>query len=180
MELPDAEQYSATEVLPDGLPVRIRAIRPDDKARLLEHFNRLSAQARRYRFFAGKRSLTERELKRLTELDFINHVGLALTTDADGSEQFVGVARYLRAADPARAEIALAVRDDYQGRGIGPLLIHHLARIARANGIQMFEANVLGDNDRMLKVIRRSGCAVKTVTDAGIVHIDLCCPSLPQ
>lgn len=61
-------------------------------------------------------------------------------------------ARYVRSSDPSRAEIALAVLDDYQGSGIGPLLIHHLAGIARANGVQTFEANVLGDNDRMLKV----------------------------
>jgi GNAT superfamily N-acetyltransferase len=180
MELSNAEQYLATGVLQGGIAVRIRAIRPDDKARLLEHFNRLSPQARRYRFFASKRALSNQELKRLTELDFINHVGLALTIDVDGIEQFIGMARYLRGSDPSRAEIALAVLDEYQGRGIGPLLIHHLARIARANGIQTFEANVLGDNDRMLNVIRKSGCAVKTVSDAGVVHIDLCCPSLPQ
>ncbi len=180
MELSNPEKYLATEALQGGELVRIRAVRPDDKTRLLEHFNRLSEQARRYRFFAGKRSLSNQELKRLTELDFVNHVGLALTIDSSGVEQFIGVARYLRGSDPTRAEIGLAILDEYQGRGIGPLLIHHLARIARAAGIQTFEANVLGDNDRMLKMIRKSGCAVKTVTDAGVVHIDLCCPSLPQ
>jgi len=180
MEMSNAEKYFATEVLRGGTTVRIRSIRPDDKAKLLDHFNRLSEQSRRYRFFGGRKSLSDRELKRLTELDFVNHVGLALTMSIGGIEQFIGVARYLRGSDLSRAEIALAILDDYQGRGIGPLLIHHLARIASAHGIQTFEANVLGGNDRMLRVIRKSGCTVKTVTDAGVVHIDLCCPSLPQ
>jgi len=179
MDLAYDKGYVATEVLRDGSAVRIRGIRPDDKARLLEHFNRLSPQARRYRFFAGKRSLSDQELRRLTELDFVKEVGLAITLDSN-TEQFIGVARYVRSSDPSRAEIALAILDEYQCRGIGPLLIHHLARVARASGIQTFEADVLGDNERMLKVIRNSGCAVKTVTDAGVVHIDLCCPSLPE
>ena len=180
MDLSNTEGYVAAEVLQDGSVVHVRAIRPDDKARLLAHFDRLSPQARRYRFFAGKRSLSDQELQRLTELDLVKEVGLVLTLDSDTTGHFIGVARYVRSSDPSRAEIALAILDEFQGRGIGPLLIHHLARIARTNGIQTFEANVLGDNDRMLKVIRKSGCAVKTVTDTGVVHIDLCCPSLPQ
>jgi GNAT superfamily N-acetyltransferase len=155
-------------------------VRAGDKARLLDHFNRLSPQARRFRFFAGKRTLSERELQRLTELDFVKEAAIALTLADNRSGRFIGVARYVRGADPARAEMALAILDEYQGRGIGPLLIHHLARIARANGIQLFEADVLGDNERMLRVIRKSGCALRTVTNEGVLHIDLCCPSLAE
>jgi RimJ/RimL family protein N-acetyltransferase len=178
MEPPNLKNYSATELLQDGSPVHIRAIQPADKQKLLDHFNRLSPQARRFRFFGGKRSLSEQELHHFTELDFVNDVGLVLTLDAESTGRVIAVARYVRAAEPTRAGIALAIVDEYQGRGIGPLLIHHLARIARANGIQTFEADVMGDNERMLKVIRKSGCAVKTITDAGVVHIDLCCPTV--
>src|SRR5579885_129361 len=89
---PNQSGYEAEEKLHDGTAVHIRAVRAGDKARLLDHFNRLSPQARRFRFFAGKRTLSERELQRLTELDFVKEAAIALTLADDGSGRFIGVA----------------------------------------------------------------------------------------
>lgn len=171
-----ARSYAVDEVLRDGSAIRIRAIRPDDKARLLEHFAGLSAKARYFRFFGYKRDLTDNDLARFTELDFAQHVGIAATLYENGRECFIGVARYIRKEPPSRAEIALAVLDQYQGAGIGPLLIRHLARIAHDNGITQFVADVRGDNSRMLGVLAKSDCIINHATDAGIVHFTLKCP----
>src|SRR6266446_10132891 len=119
----DPAAYSVHEVLRDGGSIYIRAIRPDDRERLLTHFRSLSAQSKYYRFFGVKRDLSEAELIRFTELDLVNHVGLVATLRENGDERFIGVGRYVRTEDPTRAEVAFAVIDEHQGRGIGTLLL---------------------------------------------------------
>jgi GNAT superfamily N-acetyltransferase len=172
-EMIDAANYSALEVLRDGTAMLIRAIRPDDKQRLLQHFNGLSAQSIYYRFFGIKRSLSEDDLARLTELDFVNHVGLAATVQAGDDERFIGVGRYIRTQDPHRAEVAFAVLDEYQGHGIGTLLLKHLARIAQRNGISEFGADVLASNHQMLEVFANSGFSFHHSYESGVVRVTL-------
>jgi GNAT superfamily N-acetyltransferase len=174
----EASSYAVEETLRDGSAIQIRAIRPDDKPRLLEYFAGLSAQTRYFRFFGHKRELTNQDLTRFTELDFHRHVGIAATLHRSGRERFVGVGRYIRKEAPSRAEIALAVLDQYQGAGVGPLLIRHLARIAHDNGITEFEARVRGDNSRMLAVLAGGGCIINHANGAGIVSFTLKCPEL--
>jgi GNAT superfamily N-acetyltransferase len=169
----DALNYSALETLRDGTAILIRAIRPEDKPRLLQHFQGLSTQSVYYRFFGIKRSLTECDLSRLTELDFTNHVGLAATVGAEERERFIGVGRCIRSESPSRAEVAFAVLDGYQGHGIGTLLLKHLARIAQRNGISEFAADVLASNHQMLEVFANSGFSFHQSYESGIVRVIL-------
>ena len=167
----DPAHYSAEEILRDGGSIYVRAIRADDRERLLRHFKELSEDSRYHRFFGVKRSLSEADLTRLTQLDLVNHVGLVATLWHKGEERFIGDARYVRGTDPARAEVAFAVVDEHQGRGIATVLLQHLSRIARAAGIGEFEAEVLGDNNRMLEVFAKSGFRVKRASAAGVIHL---------
>ena len=165
--------YSVTEALRDGTRIRIRAIRPQDKPLLVKHFSSLSERSIYYRFFGHKRSLAQADLRGLTELDFVNHVGLAATTEMEGTERFIGVGRYLLSDDGVAAEVAFAVLDEFQGRGIGTLLLHHLAQIARRQGINQFAAFVMGDNHQMLEVFANSGFRTHDLYDAGTVRVTL-------
>jgi GNAT superfamily N-acetyltransferase len=167
----DFRSYSAPAALRDGSSILIRAIRPDDKQRLLAHFRALSADSRRYRFMGMRRDLTTEELARLCEVDFLNHVALVATLGSGDDERFIGVGRSIRSSDPRRAEVAFAVLDEYQGRGIGTLLLEHLSRIARMSGIEEFEADVLGDNKAMLDVFEQSGFRVRRSFSSGVVHV---------
>jgi acetyl coenzyme A synthetase (ADP forming)-like protein len=169
----DPRHYAVNEILRDGTSIHIRAIRPDDKVRLFEHFTGLSPQSRYQRFFGTKRALTREELKALTELDFQTHVALVATLFDGVEEKIIGVGRYIVDKEPTRAEVAFAVLDEYQGRGIGTLLLDHLSRIARASGITEFEANVLAGNRGMLDVLGQSGFAVKRSVESGVVHVSL-------
>jgi GNAT superfamily N-acetyltransferase len=173
MTKPERENYAAGEVLRDGSPIRIRAIHPDDKQRLRGHFEHLSSRSVYYRFFGFKRSLGDEDLRRLTELDFVNHVGLAATMGAAGDERFIGVGRYVRSDDPGRAEIAFAVLDEHQGHGIGTLLLKHLANIARASGVSEFVAIVMGENAQMLEVFANSGFSGHDSYESGTVRVSL-------
>lgn len=169
----DASRYDTEVVLKDGGSIRIRAIRPDDKQRLLEHFQRLSERSVYFRFFSAKKRLTDEELRRFTEPDFRAHVALVATLLEDGEEHIIGVGRYMvrPGGDPHRAEVAFAVADQHQGRGIGTALFEHLVVIARQNGISEFEADVLGENNQMLEVFARSGFRVRRSVEGGIVHV---------
>ncbi len=167
----DPRKYVVDAELRDGSSIRIRAIGAKDQERLHEHFRGLSQQSIYFRFMGFKRDLSALDLKQLTELDFNDHVGLAATLTENGRERFIGVGRYLRGKDLHRAEVAFAVLDDYQGHGIGTILLEHLALIARENGVTEFEATVLGDNRQMLEVLAHSGFKIRHRLDSGVVHL---------
>lgn len=169
--LSDAKKYCVDATMLDGAAIRIRAIRPDDGERLHEHFHGLSQKSVYFRFMGIRRDLSPNDLQRLTELDFKNHVGLAATLTEDGRERFIGVGRYICGADPHRAEVAFAVLDGFQGRGIGTILLKHLALIADANGVAEFEADVLGENRQMLEVFVHSGFKAHPSLDSGVIHL---------
>jgi GNAT superfamily N-acetyltransferase len=167
----DAREYCVDVRMLDGAEIRIRAIRSDDQERLREHFRGLSEQSIYFRFMGIRRDLSPQDLKRLTELDFTNHVGLAATLTENGRERFIGVGRYICGNDPHRAEVAFAIRDEFQGHGIGTLLLEHLRRFAEANGVTEFEADVLGENRQMLEVFAHMGFESQRSLDSGIVHL---------
>jgi GNAT superfamily N-acetyltransferase len=169
----DMASYAASEVLRDGGQIQIRAIRADDKQRLLQHFQNLSPQSVYYRFFGLKRSLNDDDLLRFTELDFINDVGLAATLGCGASERFIGVGRYIGNEGSSRAEVAFAVLDEHQGHGIGTLLLKHLVRIAQMKGVKEFAADVLRSNKQMLEVFAHSGFRVHDSYESGVVHVSL-------
>jgi acetyl coenzyme A synthetase (ADP forming)-like protein len=168
----DPRHYAAEGILRDGGSIHIRAMRADDKQRLLDHFSRLSAQSVYFRFFRAKKRLTDAELVQFTELDFARNAALVATLGQGENEKIIGVGRYAVVdAEGARAEVAFAVADDFQGRGVGTLLLEHLAPIARSHGISEFEADVLGENNRMLEMFAQSGFGVKRSMEDGIFHV---------
>jgi len=168
----DPRDYAVEEILRDGGSIHVRAIRPDDRQRLLDHFQRLTARSVYYRFFGAKRRLTDSELDQFTRLDFVQKVALVATLLEDGEERIIGVGRYaVLPGKPTAAEVAFAVADEHQGRGVGTLLLDHLVRIARAGGVREFQADVLGENNRMLQVFATSGFVVTSSTEAGVVHL---------
>jgi GNAT superfamily N-acetyltransferase len=169
--------YAADGLLRDGRSIRVRALRPDDKGRLLALFRRQSPESIHYRFFGAKSTLNAAELRYFTELDFQNHVGLAAVRGSAAEEEFLGVARYIRCDDGVtggpRAEFAVAVADAEQGRGVGTLLLEHLARIAQRSGIAAFEADVLGDNRKMFDLLHAAGFLVSAAGTGSVVHVSL-------
>jgi RimJ/RimL family protein N-acetyltransferase len=168
----EAARYSATEALRDGRRVEIRVLRPDDRADLLAAAGRASEQSLYRRFFAARRSFTGREIAFFLNPDFIDHVALVAVVEEGGRRVIVGGARYV-VVQPGKAEVAFAVIDPYQGQGIGAALMHHLAAIARAAGLEELIAEVLPDNIAMLKVFEKSGLRVSTRREPQVVHVAL-------
>jgi RimJ/RimL family protein N-acetyltransferase len=134
--------------LRDGSQVVIRPVVRSDAALLADGFGRLSDQSRRMRFLRPKDQLTPSELRYFTDVDHRDHEALGALDHGDG--RGVGIARYIRQADdPAAAEIAVTVIDDWQGRGLGSELLARLADRACQEGIRKFVALVATDNTAM-------------------------------
>ena len=170
----DARDYSAGEVLKDGTAVTIRAIRRDDKARLLEAFKTLDRESIYRRFFSPKKELSDSELDQLTDVDFSQVVALVVETQGADGEVLIGGGRYA-VEDPSSdaAEVAFMTDGAHRGLGIASLILKHLVLIARENGICRLDAEVLAENTPMLAVFRRSNLPMNVVRDGSIVHVML-------
>jgi RimJ/RimL family protein N-acetyltransferase len=176
MDSTEIAAFSCTEPLPDGRTVTIRAVRPEDKAGLLDALQRISAQSLYTRFFASRRAFSDREMTQAAEVDFVKVVALVAVLDHEGVERIVGGARYFRLDTPdngGNAEVAFLVDDAYQGLGIAGRLFRHLVNIARACGIVRFEADVLPGNTAMLRVFERGGLSVARAAGSDSVHLEM-------
>ena len=151
--------------------VAIRAIRPDDRERLVQAFRALDQQAIYQRFLFPKRELSDTELRQITECDGVRVAALVATAGSGDQQVIVGLGQYARSG--ATADIAFTVRENFRGWGIAQRLLRRLVRLARAQGISHFTADVLADNRPMLRVFRRSGLPVQESQSHGVVHLTL-------
>lgn len=178
----DPRDYSADELTRDGAPLHIRAIRPDDKRALEGFHGRLSSDTVYYRFAGAKKRLTKKELVYLTELDFHLQAAIVASLPEGDRHQIVAVARYASHANEPdhRAEIALTVEDEQQGRGIGTILLKHLMRIARAEGILEVDAFLLSDNEQMIRLLKKTGLVMRRSASAGLCHLVVSTKATPS
>ena len=153
-------------VLRDGSTVRIRMMRPSDEAGLCGLLSSLSEESRWLRFYCNQnRTAIAAEAHREANLD--QAFGLIAVS---GEERVVGHAFYVAMSDH-RAEVAFTIANEFQGRGLGSILLGQLAQVASANGIEIFEAEVVAANHRMLRVFRASGFPIEVSANAGQLRV---------
>jgi GNAT superfamily N-acetyltransferase len=168
----DGANYSAMETLRDLRRLEIRALKPDDQINLLSAVDRIGPVSLYRRFFTVKRNFTDRERAFFLNVDFDKHVALLALVEEGGQKNIVGGGRYV-VVQPGKAEVAFVVIDQYQGQGIGSILLRHLAAIARTAGLQELIAEVLLENMPMLKVFERSGLQMTMTRESEVVHVTL-------
>lgn len=161
-------------VLPDGTPVRFRPIEPSDAPLLEEGMARLSERSRRLRFHSAVTHLTDAQLRHLVDVDHHDQEALVADVLQDDGYVGVGVARYARSGrdDPA-PEFAMVVEDAWQGRGVGRLLLRALFATVRRNGFDRLTAEVLAENDRMIRLLREEADAVTLRREGSAFHVSL-------
>ena len=171
-ELPPGypSEWEADVVLRDGTVAHLRPIKPSDVGGIHRFHAGQSEESIYLRFFAPLRQLSEKDVHRFTHVDYVDRVALVVLHRDD----IIGVGRYDRVG-PRSAEVAFNISDHSQGKGIGSVLLEHLAAIARELGISEFTAEVLPQNRKMLQVFADAGYAVSRHLEDGVVsvHFDI-------
>ncbi|CAA9398745.1 MAG: Protein lysine acetyltransferase Pat, partial [uncultured Quadrisphaera sp.] len=159
-----ARAWEADVVLRDGGAAHLRPITPGDAEALQAFHVAQSPRSTYLRFFAAVPRLSERDLRRFTTVDHVDRVALLVLA----GEQVIGVGRYDRTA-PGEAEVAFNIADAHQGRGVGSVLLEHLAAAALEQGVERFVAEVLPENARMIGVFTEAGYEVERRYDEDVV-----------
>src|SRR5688572_20055285 len=156
-------------VLRDGSTVHLRSMRLSDEQDVLKLLQSLSEDARYQRFFCPiKDSALVAEAHREVTLE-----GTVSLVALHGEGQRVVGHAFFAALNQTRAEVAFTIVDEFRGRGLATILLGQLADIAAANGIQIFEAELMGSNQAMLNVFRESGFPIEVTVASGQLHVTL-------
>ena len=169
--------FGAPIELRDGSRVRLRQGHSSDRDLLLRGFARLSKESRYRRFLTPKAELSEENVRYLTEIDHHFHEAMIALDEATG--EGIGVARYVSSSErPDAAEVAVTVIDDWQGRGLGTLLLEVISARAREEGITTFTALMLATNNEMMDLLTALGPVHIADQQAGTVEIEMPIPKL--
>ena len=160
------QQWEADVVLRDGSVGHVRPITPQDAAGIRAFHAKQSDESIYLRFFAPLRELSERDVHRFTNVDHVTRVALVVTVRAD----IIGIGRFDK-IDATSAEVAFNISDHYQGKGIGSVLLEHLAMIGQEVGVERFIAEVLPQNRKMLNVFQEAGYAVEHHFEDGVIAV---------
>ncbi|WP_407671219.1 bifunctional acetate--CoA ligase family protein/GNAT family N-acetyltransferase [Nocardia stercoris] len=165
------QHWYADVLAADGGVVRVRPVTPADAEELQRFHGALSDRTRYLRYFGPYPRMTPKDLYRTTHLDYRDRVGLAVVL----GDQILAVGRYELVHDrpgPRAAEVAFVVADEHQGRGLGSILLEHLAGAAAENDIATFVAEVLAENRVMATVFRDAGYHVGSNRDGLVLHLE--------
>jgi len=160
--------WEADVVVADGGTLHLRPIRPADADALVEFHAGLSQRTRYLRYFSTYPQIPQRDLARFVNVDHHDRVAIIALLGT----QIVAVGRYERAAGTDEAEVAFVVADVHQGRGIGSVLLEHLAAAARERGVRRFQAVVLAENRAMVRVFRDAGYEIARQLEYGELTLE--------
>lgn len=164
---PPPRHWEADVLLRDGRAAHIRPIRAEDRDALVEFYSRVSDQSKYYRFFSPMPQLSERDQIRFTNVDHVDRVAFIIQV----ARRMIAVGRYDKIRD-GHAEVAFLVQDEHQGRGIGQLLLEHLAQAGRERGISKFVAEVLPENHAMIRTFKDAGYQVSSAFEDGVMELE--------
>jgi acetyltransferase len=172
---PYPSQYEATVEIQAGVKIFARPIKPEDAPLLVELYNSLSPTSIYFRFFRPVKSLSSEMLARFTQIDYDRDVAFVGLLQKEEGQMILGVARLMADPDVTQAEFAVVIRDDWQGRGVGAMLLEKCISVARERGMRLIWGHVLPENINMLALGRKLGFSVKRVSGSSSyeLRIDL-------
>ncbi|MDY6796030.1 MAG: GNAT family N-acetyltransferase [Actinomycetota bacterium] len=166
----ELERYRVTS---DGLDILLRPVKISDEPLLKDFFYSLSDESNYSRFFALREYMPHEVLQKFVAINYTRQMVILAVAQEGEREKAIGVGQYAVLGDTHTAEVAIAVRDDYQEKGIGTELLAHLAMIAKREGLHGFTADYLAQNRPVNRLIAKTGLEAKKEISEGVCHIDM-------
>jgi acetyl coenzyme A synthetase (ADP forming)-like protein len=163
-------QHEAEVLLKDGSRMLLRPIRKDDTEAWLAFLSGISPRTKYLRFHSLPK-LTMEDAVRFCTVDYTNTFAFVAEVQGDNRQDIIAIGRYIRLPKKSTAEVAFLIDDAHQGKGIGTKLMESLANVARENGIDTFEAEVLAENKEMMTVFRDYGFHITSELQQGVFHV---------
>jgi acetyltransferase len=168
-------EYEKKAATVDGQPFFIRPIRPSDADLLIAHFHSLSPRSVYMRFFSPVKQLSHPMLIKLTQIDYDREVALVALVGKKKQQKMVGVCRIIFGPDKNLGEFAMAISDDWQGRGIGSALLSQCIKAAKDKGVKKIMGVVLAENTQMLMLSRKMGFVISRIPGCAEFEITVDC-----
>lgn len=156
-----------------GLELFLRPVKISDEPLLKDFFYSLSSQSLYRRFFAILQNFSHERLQEFVVVDYTTDLIILAIVQEEEKETVVGVGQYGVAETTHTAEVAFAVRDDYQGQGIGRLLLTHLTYLAKRRGLHGFTAEVLVENKKMIHLFESMGFDIQKRVESGVYELKM-------
>ena len=158
--------------LSSGIDVPFRVVQPDDVSALQRFHGRLSEQTIYLRFFGSLKEFSDEKAQYFANVDGVDHYAL-VALDPDDQDEIIALVRYDREPGEERAEYAALVEDRWQDHGLGIDLTRRLIDKARENGVRFLYALVIGQNQRMLHLLRRLDLPEQERREQGVKHVEV-------
>ncbi len=153
----------------NDLNIKIRPIKPSDEDMMRRLFYKFSDESRYFRYFYRVSIMPHKEMQKYVNVDYENILSIVAVVEKDRTERIIAEARYAYYKLEDSYEMAFISDEEYQGRGIATFMMNYLMAIAKKRGIRELMANVLPENEKMLKVFKKSSIEAKTSVEDGVI-----------
>ncbi|PMG43282.1 bifunctional acetate--CoA ligase family protein/GNAT family N-acetyltransferase [Shewanella sp. 10N.286.52.B9] len=182
--MPYPKELEQKATLKNGLKVMLRPILPEDEPKHLAFDNSLSDEDRYKRYFGVRSKMTHEEMAVLTQIDYAREMAfIATAEDENGEAITLGAVRASTDPDNTEAEFAMAVRGDYQGIGLGKMLLEKLINYYKTTNTPVLAGFTMFENRSMANLAKGLGFTVSFDMDEHLIkmHMDLPqCEANPQ
>ncbi|SMC99573.1 acetyltransferase [Desulfocicer vacuolatum DSM 3385] len=166
-------QYETVDETIDGISIFIRPIRPGDASLVIEHFNALSPRSVYMRFFTPVKQLSHSMLVRLTQIDYDREIALVALVHEEKKQKMAGIARVIFEPDGKSGEFAVAVADQWQGKGIGASLLKRCLSYTKNKGLTRVWGLVIAENRQMVKLGKKLGFDIRMVPGSSEYELEI-------
>ncbi len=170
---PYPSHYEIDTVARNGLPLKIRPIKPEDAELFIELFGTLSPSSVYFRFFQHVRELSPATVAMLTQTDYDRHMALVALDRSTKAEKMLGVARIIADPDITHCEFSIMIGDQWHGQGIGAMLLYYLLKVAKQQGVESLWGIVLPENTGMLRLGKKIGFQARFDREEGAYRLNI-------
>jgi acyl-CoA hydrolase/ribosomal protein S18 acetylase RimI-like enzyme len=167
------EELETFKTTKTGLEILLRPVKISDEPLLKEFFYSLSDQSLYRRFLSTKREMPHEDLQSYVVIDYTKEMAILAVLPRHGKEEVIGLGQYWINEDNHTAEVAFAVKDTYQNSGVGTELLKYLTQLAKRRGLMGFTAEVLLDNEPMLRLFEKMGFAIEKRVQEGVCELKM-------